>query len=218
MHKKPYAILVVSFFLYITGCSSVYYGTMEKLGVHKRDIMVDRVTEARDSQEEAKEQFQSAYEQFAAFVNVDGGDLEQQYNTLNDAYEDSKAKAETVHDHIDGVESVAGALFDEWESELKLYSSESLRRDSSKKLKQTRSQYALLIGAMKKAEEKIDPVLAVFHDQVLYLKHNLNARAIASLRGELVSLEKDVNRLLKEMESSIQEADQFITHLQDGAS
>jgi hypothetical protein len=33
-----------------TGCSSMYYGAMEKLGVHKRDIMVDRVKEARDSQ------------------------------------------------------------------------------------------------------------------------------------------------------------------------
>ena len=35
----------------VAGCSSAYYNTMEKLGVHKRDIMVDRVGEARDAQE-----------------------------------------------------------------------------------------------------------------------------------------------------------------------
>jgi len=31
----------------LSGCSTMYYGTMEKLGVHKRDIMVDRVKAAR---------------------------------------------------------------------------------------------------------------------------------------------------------------------------
>jgi hypothetical protein len=37
----------------LSGCSSMYYGTMEKLGVHKRDIMVDRIKEARDTQDRA---------------------------------------------------------------------------------------------------------------------------------------------------------------------
>ncbi len=74
----------------------------------------------------------------------------------------------------------------------------------------------MCIGAMKRAEEKIQPVLAVFHDQVLYLKHNLNARAITALQGEMVSLEKDVALLVREMEASIKEADQFINQLQNG--
>ena len=67
---------------------------------------------------------------------------------------------------------------------------------------------------MKRAESKIQPVLSVFNDQVLYLKHNLNAQAIAALQGELVSLEENVDRLVREMEASIREADQFISKLQ----
>jgi hypothetical protein len=63
---------------------------------------------------------------------------------------------------------------------------------------------------MKRAEAKIDPVLAVFRDQVLFLKHNLNARAIVSIQNELVSVETDVASLIREMEASINEADGFI--------
>jgi hypothetical protein len=105
---------------------------------------------------------------------------------------------------------VSEALFDEWESELDQYSSDSLRRSSEKKLRQTRKQYDKLIAAMKRAEKKIDPVLTAFHDQVLYLKHNLNAQAIASLQSELVSVEAEVASLIEEMEKSIGEADVFI--------
>lgn len=200
--------------LLMTGCSSAYYNTMEKFGVHKRDIMVSRVKEARDAQTETKEQFKSALEQFAEVVQVRGGNLEAQYKKLNSEYERSKNKADQVHQRIEAVESVSEALFREWKTELQQYSNASLRQDSERKLESTRRQYEQLITAMKRAESKIQPVLTIFHDQVLYLKHNLNAQAIASLQGELLSLERNVDQLVREMEESIREADLFITRLQ----
>jgi hypothetical protein len=115
-----------------------------------------------------------------------------------------------VRDRIDSVEDVASDLFDEWEAELSDYSSDSLRRSSARKLQQTRRQYSQLIGAMKRAESKMDPVLTALYDQVLFLKHNLNARAIASLQTELISVESEVNSLIKDMNASIKEADAFI--------
>lgn len=215
--KAPRLPVLLSLLLllgFVAGCSSAYYNTMEKLGVHKRDIMVDRVGEARDAQEATKEQFQSALEQFSQVVEVKGGDLEQKYKVLNDQYKQCKAESDNVHKRIGAVESVSAALFREWEAELDQYTSAALRRDSESKLAATRRQYEQLITAMKRAESKIQPVLSVFNDQVLYLKHNLNAQAIAALQGELVSLEENVDRLVREMEASIREADQFISKLQ----
>ena len=202
------SVLISIFFL--AGCQTAYYKTMEKIGVHKRDIMVDRVEKARDSQEEAKEQFKSTLEEFSSVLNFKGGNLEEKYNKLNDEYEDSEAKASDVRNRIEAVEDVSEALFDEWEEELEQYSSASLRRNSETKLRKTRKQYTQLIGAMKRAEKKIAPVLSAFKDQVLFLKHNLNAQAIASLQSELVSVEANVASLIKEMEASIAEADVFI--------
>jgi uncharacterized phage infection (PIP) family protein YhgE len=202
--------LPVLFLLLFSGCQKAYYDTMEKFGVHKRDIMVDRVEAARDSQEEAKEQFKSALEQFSTVLNFKGGELEDKYNTLQAEYDKSEAKADEVRSRIDAVEDVSEALFAEWEDELDQYSSASLKRDSERKLGQTRRQYERLIKAMRKAEAKISPVLNAFRDQVLYLKHNLNAQAIASLQNELVEVESDIADLISEMEKSIGEANSFI--------
>jgi uncharacterized protein YukE len=199
--------------LLLAGCQTAYYGTMEKLGIHKRDIMVDRVEAARDAQTEAKEQFQSALEQFTATLHIKGGALEEKYKTLNKTFEQSKEKADAVHNRIAKVEDVAEALFDEWQGELSQYSSDRLRKDSQAKLTRTKQQYNQLINAMKRAEKKIEPVLTAFHDQVLYLKHNLNAQAIASLQNELIAVEDDIASLVKEMEAAIQEANAFISTL-----
>lgn len=205
-----FALMLISF---SGGCQKAYYGTMEMFGKHKRDILVDNVTDARDAQNQAKEQFASALEEFTSVIGSPGGQLEEKYNTLNDAYLESKDKADAVKGRIKDVKRVAEALFDEWEDELDQYSSDTLRRTSEDKLKQTKKRYVKLISAMERAESKIAPVLTAFHDQVLFLKHNLNAQAIASLQDELTTVENEIGVLIKEMEKSIDEADAFIQEM-----
>jgi hypothetical protein len=194
----------------LAACSSMYYGGLEKIGIPKREVMVYRVEKARDTQEETKEQFKSALEQFTVLTNFKGGDLEATYNKLNSEYEDSVRKADEVRKRISDIEDVSNALFSEWESELTQYSNASLKRSSQQKLTATKAHYKQLITAMKRAEAKMEPVLSVFRDQVLYLKHNLNARAIASLKGQLGLVQSDVSTLIAAMEKSIQEANAFI--------
>ncbi|MCP4612591.1 MAG: DUF2959 domain-containing protein [Planctomycetes bacterium] len=200
MNKITISGLVIAV-LAISGCRSAYYKTMEAFGQHKRDILVSRVEDARDAQEDAKEQFKSALEKFTDVVEFSGGKLQDKYNQLKSELDKSKSKAKDVRSNISGVENVAKALFKEWESELEQYSSDELRRSSEQKLKQTRQRYSQLITAMKRAESKIAPVLTAFNDQVLFLKHNLNAQAIASLHNELASVEADIATLIKEMEA-----------------
>ncbi len=192
------------------GCSTIYYSAMDSVGLHLRDIMVHRVEKARDSQQDAKEQFKSALEQFTAVTKFKGSDLQDIYNKLNDEYEDSIAQAKDVRYRIDEIVDVSDALFEEWQDEIEQYNSASLKRSSQQQLRKTKNHYQQLIAAMNKAESKIQPVLAVFKDQVLYLKHNLNAQAIIALKGELTTIESDVSVLISAMEQSINEADQFI--------
>lgn len=211
--KTPMLVLVAAI-LGLSSCSTVYYGTMEKLGVHKRDIMVDRVKEARDTQNDAKKQFQTAMEQFKSVVNFKGGDLEKEYNKLNATLKKSEAEAAEVHSRIVAVEDVSDALFSEWRSEIKQYSSASLKQASQQKYDQTKAKYKELIEAMKKAESKLEPALVPLRDQVLFMKHNLNARAIAGLSDELVNVQTNVDRLVSDMEAAIAQADAFIATLQ----
>ena len=196
------------------GCSSAYYKTMEGFGIEKRDILVDRVEDARDAQGDASEQFASALDQFRATVNFDGGDLEETYDRLNAEYEKSVSEAEEVSTRIDSVESVAEDLFREWERELDQYSRADLRRSSASLLNDTRKRYEQLMATMRRAERSMEPVLEAFQDQVLVLKHNLNARAIGALRNELASIERDTANLIKQMQKAIAEADTFIESME----
>ncbi len=200
--------------LLAAGCSSTYYNTLEKFGYAKRDVLVDRVEKAQESQTEAKDQFASALDKFLAVTKADGGDLQRKYEAMNAEFRRSETRAKDVHERIKAVEDVAEALFREWEQELKQYSSPSLRNESQRQLESTRRSYENVLRLMRRAAERMDPVLATFRDQVLFLKHNLNARAIASLDSTNRELEADISRLIADMEASIRESEEFIKSLQ----
>ena len=204
---------VVALAAVLGGCSTAYYGAMEKIGIDKREIMVDRVEAARDSQQDAKEQFVSALEQFKSVVNFEGGDLERQYNRLDAELRRSEARAEAVRERIGAVEDVSDALFREWRSELQQYSDATLRQSSRHKYDLAKARYAELIAAMKRAESRLEPVLVPLRDQVLFMKHNLNAKAIAGLSDEVVAVQTDVDRLVRDMNAAIAQADAFIAAL-----
>lgn len=206
-------VAILALALLLSSCQSAYYGMMEKFGRHKRDILVGRVKKARDAQEDAKEQFASALEKFQAVVEMPGGELQDQYDVLNAELERSESRAKAVRERIQAVEDVAEALFDEWKDELELYSDASLRRASERRLRETRERCSELLAAMWRAESKIEPVLKPLRDQVLFLKHNLNAQAVAALRGELKTVQSDVAALIRDMEAAIAQADTFIRRM-----
>jgi hypothetical protein len=199
--------------LLMAGCRSAYYATWEKFGVYKRDLLKKKVAAARDDQKAASEQFKDALTRLKELYGFEGGNLEKTYNSLQHDYDRSVARADAVHKRIRDVETVADDLFSEWEKESKEISSDSLRQSSREKLADTRRRYDELHAALKRAEKSMEPVLVRFHDQVLYLKHNLNAAAIASLKGETTNIQAEVFRLLEEINASIAQADRFINAL-----
>ena len=186
---------------------------IDRLWLEPREVLVDRVEDARDTQQEAIEEFQSAMEKFKAVTGFDGGELEAQYEKLNDAYERSAAHAAEIGSRIDKVTAAANTLLGEWRDELKDYHDAKLRRVAERQFDETRVRAEGLIASMRAVERKTEPVLALFRDQVLYLKHNLNARAISALDQERSKIQRDVDVLIADMQAAIDEADAFIKSL-----
>ncbi|MEM7730177.1 MAG: DUF2959 family protein [Pseudomonadota bacterium] len=197
--------------VHLTACATAAYEIQERFGIEKRDILVDRVADVAKAQTETQEEFADALEAFRAVVDVDGGELETTYDTLKRAYDRADGQADEARARVSSVKRVARDLFREWEGELADYSDAGLRRTSERQLRETRDRYDVLVGKMDAATASMDPVLTVFNDRVLYLKHNLNARSIAALGAETADLEDDVARLIAEMEQSIAAADDFIS-------
>jgi hypothetical protein len=206
--------LVLSLCL-LTACQSAYYAAWESVGVHKRDLLKKSVLAARNEQKETGEEFQDALTRLRKLYAFDGGNLDKMYAEVNADYLGLKDRSDSVHKRVKNVEEVAGALFSEWEKELKEYSSDQLRAESRRRLLETRVKFDDLFATLKRAEGSIDPVLVRLKDQVLYLKHNLNARAIASLKGESAAIQADIGRLIEEMNSAVKKADEFIGTLEE---
>src|SRR4051812_30513420 len=202
MRSRLWVALVLAV-ISMTACRSAYYSAWEKFGVYKRDLLKKKVVAARDDQKAASEQFKDALTRMKEMYGFQGGNLEKTYESLKSDYDRCAARAEDVHKRVRDVETVAQDLFSEWEKEIGEISSSTLRADSTEKLRETRQRYEELHTALKRAEKTMDPVLTRFHDQVLYLKHNLNAEAIASLKGETTNIQAEISRLLEEMNAAI---------------
>ena len=197
------------------GCASAYYAAWEKLGKEKRDLLRDRVRDARDEQRAATEQFADALTRLEAAYGFDGGDLEEVYRKVERDYGRCAERASAVRDRIEKVETIAADLFAEWDEEAGQIQDNELRRRSRSRLTATRARYDQMRAAMRRAEASMEPVLVRFRDQVLYLKHNLNAAAVGALGEEMGSIEAEVERLTRDMKAAIAEAESFLAELPD---
>jgi len=213
----PAAAAALLLALALAGCDQAkeaareqYYKALERVGLEKREVLVSRVDKARESQDKAQKQFKDALEELRALAGYKGGELEAKYEKLNKEYESAVSRADDVNDKIRGVKHVAESLFKEWQAEIGQYEDQNLRRQSEAELKETQHRYAQLVVVMDKAAARMDPVLRKLHDQVLFLKHNLNAKVLGSLGGTADKIQVDVTKLVEDMEASIREADAFI--------
>jgi len=197
----------------LSGCTTIKYNALEKVGIHKRDLLVDNVEDTRDAQKEAQEQFKDALERFGQVVKIEDTEIKKAYERLSDEFEDSEDAAEEVSTQIEQVEDVAGDLFKEWKEEIGTYSDAVLKRDSENKLRDTQARYVEMLKTMKDAEASMIPVLATMRDNVLYLKHNLNAQAIGNLQTTFTELEGDIGILIERMNQSIARSNDFIKQM-----
>jgi dsDNA-specific endonuclease/ATPase MutS2 len=204
------AVLMTAVFLFAVGCQTTYYAVWEKMGKEKRHLLKDNVEQVREDQAEASEQFASVVERIKAMYGFDGGELEDVYEKLSEDYRACEERAEAVRDRIDKVERIAADLFKEWESEIASIENAKLQSKSRASLQDTRSRFSRLQRSMARAEASMDPVLNNLQDYVLYLKHNLNAQAVSSLRKEVADIETEVSSLIADMNRSIKEADAFV--------
>src|SRR5262245_57842198 len=123
----------------LSGCRNAYYSAWEKLGYQKRDILKERVVDARDEQKAASEQFKDALTKLKEVYSFDGGDLEKAYKELQSEFDASEARAGAVRKRVKSMETVAEDLFAERDKEIGQISNPSMASASRQKLKETRS-------------------------------------------------------------------------------
>lgn len=208
-------LIIFGLVFFCHGCSTAYYAMWEKLGKEKRHLLKDNVEEVRNQQEKATDEFQSVLERVRKVYGYEGGELESFYDELKSDYEDCRTRAENISERIRTVEEVAQDLFSEWEVELSRMENQRLKSESRRALSDTKLRYNRLHRAMVKAEQGMHPVLKNLEDYVLYLKHNLNARAVGALKQEAKQIQLEVNSLIQDIKASVEEADDFVNAMEE---
>jgi hypothetical protein len=197
----------------LSGCTRSYYKAMKTFGKEKRDILVSRVKDSKKDQQQAKEQIKTTMESFQALTGFQGGSLEKSYKKLNGEYEKAADSAQKLHNRIDSIDQVSGDLFKEWQKEIDGMQDKRLKAQSAVMLRQSRLNEAGYVKSMRQTEARMTPVITAFHDQVTFLKHNLNARAIGSLKGTSAKMSTDVDVLMVSLDGSMAQADTLISSL-----
>ena len=211
MTRRTVALGLMS--LALNSCSMLYFNAMERLGKQKRDILVQRILAVKKDQQATQEQLKTTLQAFQEVTGFQGGNLEKVYNKLNKEYERCEGRAQKLKGRVDSVDQVARSMFDEWQGEIRGMRNRSLRDQSENLLLQARQQHAQYMRRMRRTEENIEPVLQAFRDQVLFLKHNLNARAISSLKKTSAQIDAQASALIRDIDASSREADSYIQTL-----
>ncbi len=211
--RRAVSLSLIVFALLLSGCHSTYYKAMRTLGKEKRDILVQRIKDAKKDQDQTKQKLQTTMESFQALTGFKGGSLEKSYKRLNSDYESAALQADKLHDKIQSIDQVSNDLFKEWQGEFNAMDNGKLKSQDSVMLRNAKTRQATYMRAMRRTEDQIAPVLKAFHDQVLFLKHNLNARAVGSLKNTSAGLQSDVAGLVQSIDASSQEADKLIASL-----
>lgn len=217
--KNIFIILASTIFL--LGCQSAInkaarntkYSVYEVVGIEKRDLFKKQVGKVKDGQEETGESFKDALDKLKEVYAFDGGKLEKRYRSLNSAYEEAEEDAKDVEGRIAQLDTIAQDLFSEWKKEIQEIKTASLKNQSQQKLNETESKYRAFFNNLKSSEAKMKPVLGKLRDQVLFIKHNLNAKAIAGLKTESLKIQGEIESLIQEMNVSIEQADQVIKEI-----
>ncbi len=207
--KSLFSILTVSLLLGASGCEARSYRIWEFLGWEKREILSSEVEEVGENQKEIKEDFQSIYERIKSEYDYERDEIDDLYDQLKSDYEQAKAKADRIKDSSKKIRQIAKALFEEWEQEAMAISNKNYRKDSLNKLRQAQARFKHLSASLHRSESQLDRVLVQLNDQVLYLKHNLNAKSLALFESEIKLVKNEIDELIKAIEKTIKYSQNF---------
>lgn len=182
-------------------------------GYEKRELFKKSVAALQSDQKDAQKEFKDAMTRLKELYAFKGGELESVYEKVKSSYERCESEAKDVRGRIESMEDIAGSMFKEWDKEIQQYTNPNLAAASREQLRATKDRYAQLSKTVRAAEAAMQPVLSQLKDNVLFLKHNLNASAIGSLQGEATTIQSQIEQLLVRMNASIAESDSFIKTL-----
>lgn len=195
--------------LLLSSCQGMYYSTMARFGIDKRDILIERLDKTSEAMSRLDQRFEEMSTAYGATIHLEGGDLPAMHKEFAKSYDRTESAATSFHSRIGDIHSVAGALFEEWKLKTGEILDPDLREQSLRNFGHAQTSYTKLVRTMREVETEIDPVLTRFRDHVVFLKLNLHRMTLSSLQETEEELLLDVEHIRELLAQAIDETAAF---------
>ncbi len=193
------------------GCrTGAYYSAMDKVGYERREILADRLQDARASQLEAKEQLGRALSSLRRIDTVPVSGLEDLHADLKHQAGDTKDALNDLRSNIASVDSVARSMFSQWGDDLARINDDTVRRQSAAKMRETQQDYNQLSASLRDTEHRLANVVPALQDQVIVLETSLRAGIRPGKTATLQEVRDQVSSLIEDLQGSIDRTQHFI--------
>jgi hypothetical protein len=206
-------LLVAAVVLFLTACQSSAPGSLKQASYPGLGALFDRVGDYQVAQQAAAEQFQSVKEQLSPLATAGGNTQGDSAADLSE-YDQTVEAAVAVSATIAAVKQAATATFQQWQTEIDVYTDAQLKADNQAKMGATWQSYQGMMQGVRASETKMNAVLAELNNYVTFLRGSPDASALASYRPNRNVIGSDIDALLLKMKSALGRSNEFIEDVQ----
>jgi hypothetical protein len=172
------------------------FGGGDGKGPGEVDDLLGRIERVYVECELSQQSSRAALEALQTLTSPDfRGDPVSAYAVFAQAVIDSDKQSAKLTTSIGPMKKSAEPFFDQWASDLSMYSSMDMRLHSQNRLTETRERYDAILVALEPAAMAYEVFNETLSDHVLFLTHDFNAGAVSSIEGEVVALTEHTQEL-----------------------
>ncbi|HEX5137005.1 MAG TPA: DUF2959 family protein [Planctomycetota bacterium] len=198
MKRKPHsrAVIAVLVLASLPACSFVNDLIKGKSGPADVDDLVAAVEKVNKELDASKASMLSAVQGLQSITAPDfQGDAAKAHKDLVKAVEASEDQADDLRNRIEEMQAAAAPVFDQWTKDLEAYSNPEMRQRSQARLAAARERYDAVVAAVDPLLVEYESINQSLRDHVLFLKHDMNPAAIATIQDDVRSVAKDAASL-----------------------
>jgi hypothetical protein len=118
------------------------------------------------------------------------GDAVLAHKELENTLDDSDDQAKALRKSIDKMRAAAEPVFEQWTKDLEAYSNPEMRARSQQRLAAARERYDSVVAAVEPVLVEYETVNQTLHDHLLFLSHDMNPAAVATIQDDVRSVAK----------------------------
>jgi hypothetical protein len=138
------------------------------------------------------------------------GDAAPAFAEFMESAESCEKQGIVLKKSVEPMTRAADQLFLRWTKDLESFGNTRMRQRSQSRLDETRTRYQSILGATQAAQIALDSYNKDLRDHALFLRHDLNATSVESIRADVRLLNEQIQELDKRFDATTAAARAYV--------